>query len=291
MNYLGYLLFLLLAYPLSYLPFGLLYRLSDVAAFFLGSVIGYRRKVIDENLALAFPRKSEEERNGIRKKFYQNLADIILESFKSLSISPEEIIERYRMVDHDFINKYARQGQSVIVAGPHFSNWEWGVISGGLQIDHKAVGIYKELSNQKIDAHLEGIRKKFGMNLYDLKETSKAFEENHDQNAAFLMLSDQSPHQLDKAHWVQFLGIETACIHGPESYARRYQLPVIFVDIERRSRGRYIFRPIELCSDPESLESGKITELFMQQLERSILKAPHCWLWSHRRWKHRKNAG
>jgi KDO2-lipid IV(A) lauroyltransferase len=99
------------------------------------------------------------------------------------------------------------------------------------------------------------------------------------------MASDQSPSKPDKAMWVNFLGRETAFLHGPEQYAKKYDLPVIFVDIQRVRRGYYELNLALITDKPRETSEGEITQLYARHLEEAILTKPENWLWSHRRWK------
>ena len=82
--------------------------------------------------------------------------------------------------------------------------------------------------------------------------------------------------------------METACIHGPEKYAKMYNYPIIFIDIQRVKRGFYEIELSTLVENPIELTNGEITKLYMNKLEEVIRKNPENWLWSHRRWKHKR---
>jgi KDO2-lipid IV(A) lauroyltransferase len=103
------------------------------------------------------------------------------------------------------------------------------------------------------------------------------------------MASDQSPTNLSKAFWVNFLGRETAFLHGPETYAKKYDLPVIFVDIQRVKRGYYQLTLVLISDKPRETGEGEITKRYASLLEKAIYHQPENWLWSHRRWKHTRN--
>jgi KDO2-lipid IV(A) lauroyltransferase len=82
------------------------------------------------NLAKAFPEKSEAERKIICRKFYRHFCDLVLESIKNFSISDAQARKRFVTINPEVINDYADQGQSVIVSGGHYTNWELWAISG-----------------------------------------------------------------------------------------------------------------------------------------------------------------
>jgi len=98
--------------------------------------------------------------------------------------------------------------------------------------------------------------------------------------------ADQSPRNTNRSHWMMFLNQDTACITGPEFFARRYRLPVVYFDVQRVKKGYYSVRLEVIEQDSANTAPGEITENYMQTLEKYILKKPEDYLWSHRRWKH-----
>jgi KDO2-lipid IV(A) lauroyltransferase len=101
---------------------------------------------------------------------------------------------------------------------------------------------------------------------------------------------DQSPGDPKKAHWMTFLNQETGVPFGAEKYAREYDLPVFFGIIRKQSRGRYTFEFHPITERPRAVKSGEIVEEVSRRLEFEIRRDPRYWLWSHRRWKHRRPA-
>ena len=73
-------------YLISLLPWRVMYLISDVIAFILNHVVGYRKKVVIANLQIAFPEKSQKERASIVKQFYRQFTDNFIEVIKSLII-------------------------------------------------------------------------------------------------------------------------------------------------------------------------------------------------------------
>jgi KDO2-lipid IV(A) lauroyltransferase len=144
------------------------------------------------------------------------------------------------------------------------------------------------MSNKRVDVFAKKHRAKFNTKLASIKETALTFNELSGTPHAYIMASDQSPTNLNDCYWIDFLNQDTAWLHGPEKYARKYNWPVIYVDIRKVKRGFYELELVTLTNDPASLPNGEITRLYVQHLEKSILAEPAYWLWSHKRWKHRR---
>jgi KDO2-lipid IV(A) lauroyltransferase len=271
---------------LRVMPFRVMYFFSDLVYFFLYHVVAYRRKAVELNLKNSFPEKDQKEIHKLMKKFYHHLCDISLESLKGFTMSPKQIVKRHHILNPELADKFFGQGISVIAEPGHYNNWEWGSLSPGLQMKYPIVCFYKPLSNKLTDAYLKTHRAKFGTKLESIRFTARAFEGMKGTPAVFIMAADQSPSNMKDCYWIDFLHRETAWLHGPEKYARLYNMPVIYVDIQKVKRGYYALKLVVLTENPASLPDGEITRLYAGQLEKSIINEPAYWLWSHRRWKH-----
>ena len=289
MQYFSYLLLRLFVFKFSLLSFRVLYVFSDLLSFVLHRVIGYRQKVVSSNLHRCFPDKTESELQDIEKKFYRHLGDITIETLKGMSMSANDFKVRHKILNPEVCNYYFDKGQSIIGVTAHYGNWEWGTNSPGVQIKSEVIALYKPLTNKYVDSYMRRLREKFNARLTPILETFQVFSHYQDKAVSFVLAADQSPVNLKRAYWIDFLGQDTACLHGPEKYARMFNLPVVYVHIERVKRGFYEISLKPLCDSPAELAEGEITRLYMKELESHILSKPENWLWSHRRWKHSRS--
>lgn len=194
------------------------------------------------------------------------------------------IIENPEVVD-----KYHDQGKNVIMVGGHYNSWELFALGMPIRHKHIGIGIYKPLSNKFFDKKVRGSRERFGLRMIPMKETGKYFAADDDKEKySFILASDQSPGNPQKAYWMEFLNQDTGVLFGAEKYAKQYNLPVVYGDILKVKRGYYKVRYQVLFEDVQGLPYGAITESHTRALERVILEQPQYWLWSHRRWKHKR---
>lgn len=280
-------LFFVLVILIGIMPFALLFGVSNFLRFLLYHGVGYRRKVIIQNLQMVYPTWNSEQKRRILWLTYKNLADVFIEGVKAFTMTPKQVIRRHRLTNPEVLNDFYRDGKSVIGVTAHYGNWEWGSLSASLQTNFNVVALYKRIDNPYIDRFVRRNRSKFGTTLASINETSQTFEKYSQTPTAFLMAADQRTlrSKLDEAYWVNFLGIETAFLHGPEKYARMYNLPVVYIDVQRKKRGFYEIELTVLTNNPAELPDGEITRRYAHKLEQVIQNQPENWLWSHRRWK------
>ncbi len=277
--------FLFFVFLIGLIPFPVLYLFSDFIRFLLHRVVGYRKAVIITNLKASFPEATEKEIKQMVSDVYKNLADVTVEGIKAFSMTPSQVRKRHRIVNPELIDAYLNKGKSIIAVPAHFNNWEWGSLSPGLFTKYPIIALYKPLSNQYIDRFVKWSRSKFGTTLASIYKTGFLFERNAGKPSVYIMAADQSPSNAKKSVWVQFMNRDTAFLHGPEKYARLYDMPVMYGDVQRVKRGYYTLEITVLAENPTELPEGEITKRYAAKLEELIRKNPGSWLWSHRRWK------
>lgn len=212
----------------------------------------------------------------------------MVEGIKGAGMNEDQIRRRYVFTNPEILDECFQKNRSVILVAGHFYNWEWAALSPPYFFKHHIVALYKRLHNKYLNNYMKASRSNTGESLYELSQTKEAFLK-HASGASpslFLLAADQSPSNTDNAYWLEFLGRKTACLHGPEKYARMYDLPVVFSYPTRVKRGHYEVKTEFLVNEPKLHEDGEITRLFMGRLEEEIRKHPEAWLWSHKRWKH-----
>ena len=280
-------LYYIFVLPISILPYPLLYFLSDLLFLIIYRVIGYRKKVVQTNLSNSFPEKSDLELQEIMTNFYRHFCDIIMESIKSFTISEKQLRKRLVIKNPEFSNTFAEKGKSIIFVGGHYNNWEICAQAFSMYSSHKCIGIYKPLSNTFFNDKINSSRSKYGLSLVSMKQTKKWFN-NDSVPKAIVFGSDQNPSNPKRAHWLEFLNQDTAVLFGAEKYSKEYNWPVVFVSINKVKRGYYEVEYSLITDTPRDEDHGRITEDFTKRLEQDIINKPEYWLWSHKRWKHKR---
>lgn len=284
-------LFWFVLYPLSLLPLCLLYGIGGIVYLILAFIVRYRRKVIDENLRLSFPEKSEEELAQIRRQYYWHLSQIAVEMLKMLTLCRHNVKKRYRCTNPDIVNRFFDEGRSVILMSSHYNNWEWMVLSLEMQFKHHGIGIGKPNSDKKFEELINRARTRYGTEVIfadTVKQQFEHYESNHIP-CCYMMLSDQSPSNPNKCFITEFLHQRSGMLFGAEYYAKKYDIPVIYYQVVKDKIGYYHLEFELITAHPTQTDHGYITTRYVQLLEQSIQQNPAYWLWSHRRWKHKFN--
>jgi len=267
-----------------------LYVLSDFFFFLMFNVIGYRKIVVLENLKLAFPEKSEEERKKIAKDFFRHLTDLIMESVKAFSISEKEMSKRYSYKNPELVNNFTKQGRSIALVAAHQANWEWS-ISLPLVLDGNVNGAYTKLGNPYFEKVVRSSREKYGIIGYKTSETVKGMQKNFAEKTqgSYILLSDQSPQLHKTFYWNEFFGVQVPMHTGAEILAKRFDLVVINYITRKVKRG-YYETEFQLITDaPKEFEDYQITDKYTRLTENNIKQQPALYLWSHKRFKHRNS--
>jgi KDO2-lipid IV(A) lauroyltransferase len=280
-------LYYLILLPLSFLPLPLQFGLGRLIKFILKNVVGYRKKMIRKNLELCFPSLSDSQRDEVMDAFYWNLSQIIVESISAFSLSEKEAASRCRVKNPEVLDSLFEQNRDVIITGGHYANWEAITLTAS-QIKHDLYALYKPLKNEFMDEKVTASRCKFGVKMISIKDFRPHMEEPHKKPRAFIFGIDQSPRR-DSGEWMTFLGRDTMVFTGPERLAKQYDMAVVAGRLERTVQGRYEIYYELLFDQPNRTASMEITKRTMEDVEQLIRKKPSDWLWSHNRWKHKKN--
>lgn len=271
------------------LPFRALYAVSDVMSLVFRAV-GYRRKVILTNLRTSFPEKSEAEIRAIAKGYYRHMCDVIVESLKAMKMDEAETRKHTITKQHEWMNRLYNENKSIILVTGHFGNWEWASACFMLNTPYDLSVIYRPLSNVHFDKLVARMRSRFGIKIIAEGRTLREMAAARKMVTATAFVADQSAPR-DHAYWTTFLNQDTSIYTGPEKLAKKFNFPVVFINMHKIRRGYYEMTAELLCENPEETEEGAISEAFARRLEKDIIANPTTWLWSHKRWKHKRPDG
>lgn len=278
-----YILYAIL-YVFSLLPFFILYGISDFFYFLAYRCFGYRKKVVFGNLDIAFPEKSQQEKEVIARQFYKNLIDTFIESIKLLSISDKTFAKRATF-DFDLITELVDKGKNVQLHSGHQMNWEYGHWAIALQVPVPWLGVYMRINNKAVDRLFFNIRNKGKTVLIAVQEFKNRAHASFASQYTMGLIADQNPGVPASGYWLNFFNRPAPFISGPDKGARKNNTAVVFVKFIKLKRGFYHFETKLITESAAEMPEGKLTLIYRDFLEATIRERPDNYLWSHRRWK------
>lgn len=292
MNKILYYILYIWMYLHALLPFRALYILSDFLYFLVYKVIRYRLKVVRINLKNSFPEKTDKELHVIEKEFYHHFCDYFVETLKLLNISDEEMQKRMVFENMDIVKDLMKDGNSALMFLGHYGNWEWvpsiTISFRNKEDQNKLLGqIYRPLKNKAVDDLFLKIRSRFGSFGIAKNETLRVIVKLRKAKQQILIgfMADQTPSFHNIHYWSTFMNQESAVFTGVERIAKQTGFAVVYLDMEKVKRGHYK-GTVKLISDkPQDAPEFYITETYIREMERTILRNPAYWLWTHKRWK------
>ena len=285
----GFYIFFIFNYIITLLPLRLLYVFSDFLFVILYHFPKYRREIVATNLRNAFPDKNEKELRVIGRRYYRHMADLIVETLKATHMSKRQMASRFRFRDMSLLDRLYDEGRDVVAVCSHYNNWEW-LSSMPLFSPFTAMTIYKPLKNNYFDRFMYLLRSKFGVVPAPmqgiLREIVKRRKEKEQTITAFI--ADQTPAPDDHIYWTTFMNQDTGFFTGTEKVAVMLNMAVVFVHIIKVRRGYYEVEVSLISENPKDEPPFSITQKHISILEDIIRAQPEYWLWSHRRWKYKR---
>jgi KDO2-lipid IV(A) lauroyltransferase len=272
-------------YLLSLLPLPILLFFARLSYYLLYYVVGYRKRVVRENLLQSFPEKKIDEIIQIEKSFFRYLADVIFEIVKLSTISEAELRKRVKFNNLEAIEAYFKRGESTLACTGHYGNWELCMLALGLNLSAPEYVIYKPLANEVFENWFQKWRTRFGNIFVPMRQTLRQVIATKNIPKMFCFASDQTPVREETQYTLHFLNQPTAVLLGLEKIALQTNWPIFYFDVIRVRRGYYEVNIQPLCLDPKSTQGHEITDKFFELLNKTIQNKPDFWLWSHRRWK------
>jgi KDO2-lipid IV(A) lauroyltransferase len=276
---------------ISWLPFRLLYFISDLFYYILYYGIKYRRKIVRKNLELSKVAKSTKDLIRIEKKFYRHLTDVFFEMFKFYSISPEEMKKRFYIENPEIFYQLEKKNKSVMFMTSHYGGFEW-FLSINYHVPQLPFAVYTPLSNKSLESLIKKFRLRHGSKLISRYEAGSYIKKQIKENKLFLygMAADQSAQIRSITYWKEFLGVKVPVFTGSERIAKQHDIPVVFGKVVKIKRGHYKV-VVDLISEfPNEYKDYQITDIYIKKLEKQIREIPEYYYWTHNRFKHKDKA-
>lgn len=271
----------------SKLPLKILYIFSDCTFFLIYHIVGYRKEVVSENLRNSFPYKTNEELRKIRKNFYLNFSDYIVETLKSFTMSSHELRVRVQHLNQAVFHEAKAEGKNVILLSGHVFNWEWFNALATIIPQENSFPVYRKVQSSFWEEKVKSIRNRFGNHAIEAKEVIRhIFRNPNDGNSVYMFVADQTPHFSEITYGLNFLNQKTPAFIGYDKLSTRMDLAFVYCDMKKVKRGFYQINYYRIYPDGEKFVEHEVVKKFHKLLENTINKRPDNYLWSHRRWKY-----
>ena len=277
---------------LAHLPLAVLYVFAGGIYFLLAYVMRYRWRVVTENLRNSFPEKSAAEIERTGQAFYWHFAQVVVEILKLAAISPAGLARRMRFVNPELMTRHFAENRLVLSLGSHMGNWEWILSGAALEFPGRAAGVYKPLNNLFFESLMRRLRTRLGADAVPMSATLRYLVAHRGQGHTLSLLTDQAAGPEDRPYWTTFLNQDTSFYTSADRLATQLDCAVLYVGIRRVRRGYYEVRFTELPDGRAAAVAPAgtfpVTEAFARQLEADMRASPEQYLWTHRRWKHKR---
>lgn len=277
----------------AHLPLAWLYRLSDLLYGLVYYVVRYRVKVTRRNLAASFPELTEAERRALERRFYHHFTDYIVETIKLAAIDQQDLLRRAVIRNPEVVDRLMEEGHpTIIILMGHYGNWEWFTSSANYFKETRLYQIYRPLNNKAFDRLFVALRTRFGSRGIPKNDVVREMIRLKQARECCLgiFIADQTPSKANLHYWTHFLHQDTPVLTGAERLARKLDLPVVYLDVQQAARGFYTSELKLITDRPKETPEFYITECYARLMEETILRDPAGWLWTHRRWKHKREV-
>lgn len=251
------------------------------------SPLGIRRRVVERQIAAAFPGLSNEEVIALARASYAHLGRTSIEAALLPSIGQQGVLDLFDGVENwSAVEKAMNAGKGLIFVTGHLGNWELAgayVASRGIPLD----AVARHMENPLFDRYLTSTREKIGMSVVHDDEAVRRTPRSLRSGRAIAFLSDQGVLGLAST-FVPFFGMPAKTPRGPAVFALRLGVPVVFGAALRQPNGRYrmFFEAVTVqdTGDRERDVDAIVAE-YTKTLERWVRRAPEQYFWHHRRWR------
>lgn len=272
----------------SRLPLPVLYVIAGMICILAFRIFGFRRKIVRQNIANAFPDKTPVQHKGIETGFYRHISDLLAEALKGFSMPAEDLRQRVTLHNTEVLDHYIEDGRCVIVLTAHQCNWEWAQLICCLELGYPFHAVYRPLHIKYWDREIVRMRSRFGGTLIPAKDIVGDILQRKGVVRCIGMNADQGPMTAHKSIWIRFLSQDTAFFPGAEDIARATGYPLVFMAMKKVRRGYYELHYSQLADPKDKLPQAEITRRYAAAVEKLVNERPTDWFWTHRRWKLKK---
>ena len=249
--------------------------------------LGIRKRVVERQIAAAFPNLGPEAIVRLARQSYQHLGRTFIETALLDSLGKDGLQKLVETVDGwEEIEEVMAKGKGAVLVTGHIGNWELAgayVAARGVPLDV----IVRGMANPLFDAYLNHTREVIGMTVVHDSEAVRRTPRSLRAGRAVAFVADQGVMGLAST-FVPFFGRPAKTPRGAAVFALRFDTPVVFVVALRQPNGRYRI-VVERIEAPRTGDRDgdvdAIVARFTEHLEKWVRAVPAQYFWQHRRWR------
>lgn len=254
--------------------------------------LGIRRRVVEENLRLAFPDASPNWIEETTRRAYEHLGREAAAILRLSRLKPSAVVARTETRGWDEFEAARAEGRGVVLVTGHYGNWEIAAATLAAR-DVPIAAIVRRQGNKLVDERLDALRRGLGVETIYQSEAPSRVPRVLRRGGVVGIVGDQDARKA--GIFVPFFGRPASTHRGTALFALKFNAPV-FACVARRLPGagvRYEVAgervPVARTGDLEA-DVHALTAELAARLEAQIREAPEQYFWFHRRWKSKPRA-
>ena len=263
-------------------------RIGDGIGNLYSMLGGRRRKIIDFNLRLAYPEKSDEERRQLARSVTRHFGRSALDAIRIQRLRPEELLESVEISGWEHVDRATALGRGIFFLTAHLGSWEVAALVTGLKLEAGLSVVNRPLDNPYLEVELDRLRRLYGNQIFGKHNIAREILRQLKTGGGVGILIDQRVSE-EQGVEVPFFGHPAWTHPILARVARKTGAPVVPTFALREAPGRYSLSyeeplMVEGLTEAER-EDVPLTARYMAVLEVAIRERPDQWLWYHDRWK------
>ncbi len=281
----------LISFFSSLMPRQWIRRCGAPLGFLWFDLLGFRKKIIFNNLQIAFPDWSEQKKHQVGRESVYQMAYSFAEFFTIPSMNAQWLAENAVFEGWENLEKARAQGKGMFFLSLHLGNGD--VATNAIVLNGQPIYVItKRFKTQWFDNLWFSVRGAQGVQYIDAHGPSNAFDilKALKKNAGLVFVLDQF---MGKPFGIEttFFGKRTGTAYGLALFHQKTKAPVLPVYTYEGTDKKLhvVFEPA--MDTQHSLVEDKdqtilnLTQSFNNKIEEIVRKHPEQWMWVHRRWK------
>ena len=268
---------------IALLPLSWIRALGAGLGWVLYVLVGSRRRVVQSNLSLCFPERSEAERRKLTQQTFVYFAQAFMDR-AWLWHGPKSWVQR-RVHLSGAVHELAGTDPTVIFL-PHFIGLDAAWAGVALRVPRLSTTIYTDQSNKLVDQWILRGRQRFGhLRLFGRIDGVKPIVAALREGQPLYLLPDMDFGAKDSV-FVPFYGVPTATVPSLSRFARLGRAKVVPL-LPRMTRAGYEVQVLPAWDDFPGDDPVADTALMNARLQDYIATMPAQYYWVHKRFKTR----